>query len=115
MLDYANFSGTGGKDKWDKSTAPVGSFKANGYGLYDMAGNVMEWCQDWYDSDQKNESCGVVLGITRLLIYRINLVGSLQGKALGYLSLAFDVLKIDSIDPHGTGRCTGLQSLLLSL
>ena len=34
-----------------RDTRAVGSYAANGYGLYDMAGNVSEWCLDAYDAD----------------------------------------------------------------
>jgi len=46
LVDYAWYTSNSGN-----KTHSVGQKRPNGIGLYDMTGNVWEWCQDWYDKD----------------------------------------------------------------
>jgi formylglycine-generating enzyme required for sulfatase activity len=69
LTEYPDLSYLKANDSY-AFTAPVGRFRANPWGLYDLHGNVNEWCQDWdgeYPSGDVTDPVGPGAGSDRVL------------------------------------------------
>ena len=83
--NLANYDGryiyrSGAKGEYRQTTTPVGTFSPNAFGLYDMHGNVWEWCQDiWHDDYIGAPIDGSAWESGRSSIYRVLRGGSWYG------------------------------------
>ena len=83
--NLANYDGryiyrSGAKGEYRQTTTPVGTFSPNAFGLYDMHGNVWEWCQDiWHDDYIGAPIDGSAWEGGRSSIYRVLRGGSWYG------------------------------------
>jgi len=86
VQDFRHFvedrTNNGGYDYYNgyPRTSPVGSFAANRYGLYDMAGNAGEWCEDSYN------------GVPHVRVWRGGTWNSIYPGHLWLSTRGFDVL-----------------------
>jgi len=109
--DTTNYSydlGPNGYNAFNPSggTTPVGYFAANGYGLYDMAGNVFEWCWDWYGTPYAGgtDPRGPGSGSSRVL----------RGGNSGRNAYACRTAGRTSYEPAGLSYGVGFRSVLPS-
>ncbi|MCP4545968.1 MAG: formylglycine-generating enzyme family protein [bacterium] len=105
----ANYNGNGPysgcpSGPYEEWTMPVSSYPANDWGLYDMHGNLYEWCNDWYDSDYYDSSQGSDPPGPDRRLYRVE-----RGGSWGYF--AWRCRSADRVpsDPSSCHRSIGFR------
>lgn len=110
----ANYYGQPGSFAYDlgpagylNTTTVVNAYTPNGYGLYDMAGNVWQWCWDWYDGNwygQPAASSDDPHGPPTVLSYRV-----LRGGAWNYNASNAQCAYRDDYDPSSANNNIGFR------
>lgn len=110
-IEQANCTGDGAvytKGKGPDKTVPVGSYAPNPFGLYDMHGNVWEWCMDWYAADAYATAAAVNPTGPATGTKRVNRGGGWHSPAV-HCRAAY---REKSLTPSSRGHNTGFRVVL---